>query len=78
MFNMFTKEGPPVIVEVYVDGRIDLFIPQPPRFREKALSRMFQKAVMNDEIANIKPGRYHFNYTKVGRIHVEAEMTPAE
>lgn len=72
---IFKKEGPPIIVEVYVDGRAEIFIPQPPTVREKTLSKLFQRSA---EMQGIEPGRYHVNYTKVGLRKVEFELTSAE
>jgi hypothetical protein len=72
------KDGPPLIIEVYVDGRAEVYIPTPPKLREKILSRMFQNSVKKEGIQNIKPGRYHFNYTKIGFMSLEAELASAE
>lgn len=73
------KEGPPIVIEVYVDGRAGVFMPVPFRLREKILGRMFMKSLRkNGGTKNIKPGRYYFNYTKVGAFSLEAELEPAE
>lgn len=75
---LIQKEGPPLILEVYVDGRSTVFVPYPPKVREKVLSSLFEKAIKKGKIENLKPGRYNFNYTKVAVSGIEAELEPID
>lgn len=69
------KKGLPIIIEVYVDGRAGVFMPQPPGFREKLLGRLFLKSLReNGGTENLEPGRYYFNYTKISLFRIEAEL----
>jgi hypothetical protein len=74
---MLKKEGPPIVVEVYTGGRASIFLPKSPTFREKLLSHFLQKNMKNGKL-DAKPGRYHFNFTKLNVLNYEAELTPID
>jgi hypothetical protein len=76
MFFKIKKDGPPVFVEVYGDGRAYAKTPSPCSAREIALFKLFEKGVKDGEIRNIEPGCYHWNFTKCTRFTCEAELTP--
>jgi hypothetical protein len=74
---MLKKEGPPIIVEVYVGGRATIFLPKSPTLREKMLSYFLQKNMKEGKLS-AKPGRYHFNFTKLNVLSYEAELIPID
>lgn len=77
-FMFLKKEGPPIFVEVYVDGRAHARTPHPCTRREIALLKLFEKGVEDGEIRGTEPGQYHFNFTKVGLFNVEAKLSPCD
>ena len=61
----FSKEGPPLLIEIYQDGRYNVELSSPPTHRERHLEWLFKRHVKKGEFNGLKPGRYQMNYTKL-------------
>lgn len=68
------KTDEPINVMIYNDGRAHVSTPGPPTQTQRVLLELFGKSVKKGEVPAMRPGRYHFKFTKVGRRQTEVEL----
>lgn len=69
------KTDEPINVIIYKDGRLDISTPENPTFTQKALFSTFKKGVAKGEFDGMRPGRYRFQFIKIGARKSKATLT---